>query len=108
MPLISPERAARRISSSRVQTRSYPPSDDGCEGDGGGEVCGEFVVAGGDASAVFEAAEHALDEIAQLVGLAIEGMKVLAGWVVGDDRPGAAGDQEEPEVVAVIGGITGA
>jgi hypothetical protein len=30
---------------------------------------------------------------------------VFAGWVVGNDRPGAAVDQEQPEPVAVIGGI---
>jgi hypothetical protein len=40
--------------------------------------------------------------------MAIERMEVLAGGVIGNDRLGAALDQEQPEPVAVIGGIGGA
>jgi hypothetical protein len=38
----------------------------------------------------------------------VEGIEVPAGRVVGDDRLCAALDQEEPEPIAVIGGIGGA
>lgn len=94
--------------STRFQTQSKPPDDDSGEGYRGGEVGGELVVAGGDATPILEAAEHSLDQVAQFVGLGIEGIVVLAGRVVWDDRLGAAPDQEQPEPIAVIGGIRGA
>lgn len=46
------------------------------------------------ASPVLEPAEHPLDEITLLVDLRIEGLKVLAGGVVGDDGRPTAFDQE--------------
>src|SRR5438094_3976687 len=63
---------------------------------------------GRDTAPVFEPAEHALDQVAQLVGLWIEGMEVPAGRIVRNDRLGAALDQEPPERIAVIRGIGGA
>ena len=67
-----------------------------------------IVVTRGDTSPVFEPAEHAFDQIAPLVGLGIERMDMLAGRVVGDNRSGSALDQEQPQPIAVIGGIGGA
>ena len=46
---------------------------------------GSFVIARCDAPEVLESAEHAFDEIAQLVGLRIVGMRMLAGRVWRDD-----------------------
>jgi hypothetical protein len=57
----------------RLRTQSGPPDDDGREPDGGGEVGCELAVAGGDASPILEAAEHALDEIALAIGGLVEG-----------------------------------
>jgi hypothetical protein len=78
----------------RLQTRSYPPGYDGGENYGCGEVVGELVVAGGDATPVLQSAEHPFDQGAQLVGLWIERMKMLAGRVIGNDRAGTALDQK--------------
>jgi hypothetical protein len=94
-------------SRSRLQTQSYPPDDEGGEGDGGGEVGGELVVAGGDAAPILKPAEHALDQIAQFVSLWIERMDMFAGGIVGNDWSGAALDQEQPKRVTVIGSVCG-
>jgi len=80
--------------SSRFQTQSGPPQDDCSDGDGGSEVGGQLIVASGDAAPVLEPTEHALDEIAPLVDVGIEGMEALAGRVVGDYRLGPALAQE--------------
>jgi hypothetical protein len=56
------------------------------------KVGGELVVSSGDATPIFEAAKHALDQVATLVVLPIERMKAFAGRVIGNDRPGAACD----------------
>jgi len=93
-------------SCSRVQTQSQPPVDDGSEGHGGGEVGGELVVAGGDTPPIFETAKHSFDQVAQFVVLPIERMMAFAGWVIGNDRSGAARDQKLPELIAVIGGVS--
>jgi hypothetical protein len=68
-------------------------------------VDGEPVVAGGDAAPVLEAAEGALDQVAQPAGERIERVAALAGRVVGDDRQRATGDRELPQGVAVVGGV---
>jgi hypothetical protein len=47
-----------------------------------------------DVPPVVEPTEHALDEIALLVGVDIEGMEALAGRVVEDHRLGTARAQE--------------
>ena len=92
----------------RVETQSDPPGYGGSEEERGSEVYSEFVVSGCDAAPVLEPAEHSLDGVAQLVGLAVEGLRALSGWVVGNDGAGAARDQEEAERVAVISGVGGA
>lgn len=48
-----------------------PPGCCGGEKDASEEVPGEFIVAGRDATEVFEPCEHALDEVALAVSLAI-------------------------------------
>lgn len=73
--------------------------------DGCGVVGCELVVSGGDAAEVLEPAEHALDEIAALVGFGVEGVMSLAGGVVGDHRQRAALDQEAADGVAVVSGV---
>src|SRR6266852_7723866 len=97
-----------RQSSARLQTQSDPPSDDCSESHGCGEVGCELIVAGGDATPILQPAEHALDEIALFVGVGVEGMEALAGWVVGDHGLGATLDQELAQPIAVIGGIANA
>ena len=91
----------------RLQTQSDPPEDDRGKHDGGGEVCCELVVAGGDASPVLEAAEHALDEIALAIGDRIEGMMAFAGRVVRNDRDGPTLEEKATQSVAVVSGVGG-
>ena len=62
--------------------------------DGGCEVDGEFVVSCGDAPEVLQAGEHPLDRVPLSGGDWIEGMALLAGGIVGDDRQGSAVRQE--------------
>ncbi len=69
------------------------------------EVCSELVVAGGEATAVLEAAEHALDGVAALIeGLAEAAFPatVRLGWYVGD-RTLVLDDVAD--AVAVIGAV---
>jgi len=58
-----------------------------------------------DPSPVFQAAEGALNDVAQAIGTAVEGMLPLPRGTVGNDRPGAALDQHTAQGVTVIGGI---
>lgn len=69
------------------------------------EVSCELVVASCDTAPVFEAAEGALDQVAALVGVAVEGVETLACWIVGNDRQRSAVVQELPQSVTVVGGI---
>ena len=69
------------------------------------EVVGEFVVAGGEASAVFQAAEHAFDGVAALVeGLAEAALPdaIALGWDVGDR---ALVLDQIADAVAVVGAV---
>ena len=69
------------------------------------EVGGELVVAGGEASAVFEAAEHALDGVAALVeGLAEAAFPatIPLGW---DVRDGTLILDQVSDAVAIIGTV---
>ena len=96
-----------KAGSSRLQTQSGPPDDDGCEHDGGGEIGCELVVAGCDAPPIFEAAEHAFDEIALTIGDLIEGMMFFPSWVVRDDWNSPALSQEAPQPIAVVSCVRG-
>src|SRR5262245_46917625 len=90
---------------SRLQTQSGPPSDGGCQGDGGVEVACEFVIAGGNAAPILETTEGALDHIAMPVSGAVEGVQAFADGVVWNDRPGSPAAQELAQGIAVIGRI---
>ena len=60
------------------------PEPCGREGDGGEEVAGQLVVAGGDAAEVLELVEEAFDEVALPVHGFVDGALDLAGPVRGD------------------------
>ena len=62
-----------------------------CEGDGGEEVGGELVVAGGDSVEILEAAECSFDAPALAIALHIVADRTLATSAARNDRPGAAG-----------------
>src|SRR6516162_4706920 len=91
----------------RLQTQSGPPEDGRGESDSRGEVGGELVVTGGDASPILQTAEHALDEVAPAIGNFVERMTAFAGRVVRNDRDRSPLDEEAPQPVAVIGGVSG-
>ena len=97
----------RNIRSTRLWTQSGPRGDDGRDDDGGGEVGCELVIAGGDASPILEAAEHALDEVALAIGGLVERMMSLAGRVVRDDRNRATFEKKPTQTIAVVGGVGG-
>lgn len=68
---------------------------------------GELVIAGGDAPKVFEAAEHAFDSVAFLVGSWIEGVATLPVDLVRNDRQSAAGEKKGAQMIAIIGFVGG-
>src|SRR5580704_17337851 len=67
------------------------------------EVAGELVVSGGDGAEVLDAAVGALDEVAPLVALGVEGEEALAIGFVGDDGDGAAALEQDAQMVGVVG-----
>lgn len=86
----------------RLQTHSDPKCDDDGERDGGQDVAGELVVAGGDAPEILEAAECIFDEMAVAVSRFVEPDLFLAVAASGDDRPGLLAPQARAKCVAVI------
>ena len=91
---------------SRVQTQSSPPDDDCGDSDGGGEVPGELVVAGGDPAPVLQAAEAAFDQVPATIGSLVVGDRGLARARGGDDgfRSGCGETVAQvPRVVALVG-----
>ncbi len=86
----------------RLQTRSQPERDEGCEGDGGEEVGCKLVVAGGHASEVLDPAEGVLDAVAlSVAGLVVDDL-ALAANAAGDDRHGPCLAQGASERVGVV------
>jgi hypothetical protein len=87
------------------------PEPDSGECDGGKEVPGELVIAGGDSSEVFELVEEALDEVALPVDRGIDRALDLAVPLGRDVRVGAMGGDEIDDgtrVVAAVGdGVLG-
>ena len=84
----------------------FDPEADCGESDGGEEVSGELVMAGGDGTAVFELVEEALDEVALAMEPAIDGAAGTQVALAGDMGPGAAGldgVDDGPGVVAAVG-----
>lgn len=53
------------------------------------KIVGAFVVACGDAAEVLQTAEHALDAISAAIGVAVVGVRVLAGRIGWNDGPGS-------------------
>jgi len=66
---------------------------------------GSFVVAGCDAPEVLETAEHALDEVAALVGFGIVFMGVLAGWIGRYHGLDAALRQPVSQAVGIVSSV---
>ncbi|MFO1153250.1 MAG: alcohol dehydrogenase catalytic domain-containing protein [Rhodospirillales bacterium] len=82
------------------------PESDGSEGDGGEEVAGEFVVAGGDTSEVFELVEEAFDKVAVAVEAGIDraaNPDVALRWDVGAGAVGLDQGDEALRMVAAVG-----
>jgi len=70
--------------------------------DGGQEVSSKLIIAGGDASEVFQSTEAALDHITPFVGSFAEAMESHSVGLVRNDGRGAAVDDVCAKVVAVI------
>lgn len=81
------------------------PQDGGGERHHGEVVSGCFLVACGDAPELLELGEAALNEVALLVELPIEGVLGGPGRVVGDHRLGVHGGDDDPDVIGIIGGV---
>jgi hypothetical protein len=73
--------------------------------DAGEEVGGELVVSGGEAAAVFQPAEHALDGVAALVEGLAEAALPDAGALGRDVRDGALTLDQVADAVGVIGTV---
>lgn len=69
----------------RVWTRSAPERDHGGQGESGGVVAGQLVVAGSDPAEVLETAESGLDAPAFLIAALVVAQRALAGAGAGDD-----------------------
>ena len=65
------------------------------------EGLGEFVVARGDASKLFDAIEHALDTVAILVGFEVARWRIAAICAWRDDRQNGSHQQAGTDVVAI-------
>jgi hypothetical protein len=91
--------------STRVRTQSAPSLNDRRDGDRGGEVSRELVVAGVDAPPVLQPPDGAFDDVPLAVVALVKGMPSLPGGIVRDDRLGATLLQEGPQGIAVIGRV---
>jgi hypothetical protein len=87
----------------RVTTQSAPEGDGGDESDGGKAVVGEAIVSGSDASPILDAAEHALDEVATLIGEAVERVWPGASGAGGDYRLDVVLGQRTSDGIGIIG-----
>jgi len=66
---------------------------------------GSLVIAGCDAPEILEATEHALDDIASLVGDFVIAMRMFAGGVWRDDNLDPPPGEHLPQTPSVIGAI---
>ena len=82
-----------------------PPDGQNGKNHRAGEVPGEFVVAGCDASPVLQAGEGPFDDVPPLVGPFVERVDVLPGWVLLYDRRRFTAFQERSESITVVGGV---
>ena len=87
------------------------PEPGGCESDGGQEVSGELVEAGGDAAEVLKLVEEPFDQVSLAIEDVVDRSLVLAGLKGGNVRPRAViGDEVDHRlgIVSTIGdGIGG-
>ena len=90
---------------SRLQTQSGPPNDDGGDVASCREVEHELVISSCDTPPVLEATESTFDDISPAVGDGVERFDLLSGWIVGNDRLGAACSEKVAQRVAVVSGI---
>ena len=81
------------------------PQSNRCEGDGGEKIPGEFVVARGDASEVFELAEEALDQITLAIEAGIDRSLDLAVALGRNMGLAAAATDQINQVLPVISAI---
>lgn len=88
--------------SGRVQARSKPEGDGGCEGHASEGVGGELVVACGDAAELLEAAEGVLDEVVSGVALLVIADGAFAVAPAGDDGRGAGIPSQAAQTVGVV------
>src|SRR3954469_15670048 len=94
-------------SSARACLQSLNPEKDCSDGDHGEIVGGTLFVSGGDASKVLQPVDHALDDVALAVCLAVEvGLAPLVG-LGRDHRGDAALAQGLPDAPAAVGFVAG-
>lgn len=86
----------------RVWTRSAPERDHGGQGESGGVVAGQLVVAGGNPAEVLETAESGLDAPAFLIAALVVAQRALAGAGAGDDGGDALLPQISPQPIGVV------
>src|SRR5208282_5427560 len=79
-----------------------PPNDYGRQGDRGGKVAGELVIASGDTAKVFDPTPHPLDKIAVLVGLAVDIPLVLMRRIGRNDGGRPAESEVHSKLLGVI------
>ncbi len=90
----------------RAQTRSYPEGEDCGEGDGGYEVCGELVVAGGNAAEVLEPTEGVFDQVSVAIAGPVMADRAFAAGAARDHRHGAGltnGSAQRIGVISLVG-----
>ncbi len=78
-------------------------SDCGNEGDGGKIVDGEPVVSSCNTPPVFEATEHALDDIATAIGRAVERIDDVAGSATRDNRLDMSVLEPGAQFIGIVG-----
>jgi hypothetical protein len=81
------------------------PESDGCEGDGGQKIAGEFVETRRDASEVLQLVKEALDEIAATIEALIDASLNLAVTLCGNVGVGPAASREFEQGLGVISSV---
>lgn len=86
-----------------MRTQSFePPCDDGCDGNGCHEGLNFAVVAGGQTSPVFEATEHAFDDVSLAIYSLVVGELDAAMAHRRDDGGGAALGEPFAQSVSIV------
>ena len=104
MPVLPALHRTQAVLETRLPAQSRQPETRDCDdGDGGEEVPGEAVVAGGEASPVLHAAEHALDDVASAIGAAVKRVRPAPGAIGGDDDFRSLKFERSAQIVCIIG-----